>query len=287
MFAIRVASKSGAKSRDYRAESRVLILLSIFEAINLNKNFFHEKTGCPFRFNASTEVLAQVEEIQKLMKIQTLFLFFIIISVLKTGAQIPDSALAGEYYLEGVMEVGSGILLKPDHTFLMFFSYGSLDKSGMGTWAVKNNTVILNSDPRPANDFKLISSKKTGVKGITIKISDPNTDILRYMACVISGKGFSDTTEADENGMIHFDRSGADSIGLVHEMFSDRLCYFDISRKDRDASKSDDNYFEFGIERWIMNIYCENLVLTIHDGYLQGSHPLLEEGGIYTYRKSK
>jgi hypothetical protein len=216
----------------------------------------------------------------RLMKIKSLFLFTIIISVLKTEAQIPDKAIAGEYYLEGVMEVGSGILLKPDHTFEMFFSYGSLDKSGTGSWSVKDSSLILNSGARPANDFKLISSKKSGEKGTTIIVSDPNTDILRYMVYVISGKGFSDTLEADDNGMIHFKRSGADSIGLVHEMFSDRLCYFDIS-------KSVDNYFEFGIQPWIMNIYCENLVLTVHNGYLEGMHPLLEEGKIYTYRKSK
>ena len=213
------------------------------------------------------------------MKIKSFFLFTILISVLTTNAQIRDSALAGEYYLEGVMEVGSGILLKSDHTFEMFFSYGSLDKSGTGTWTVKDCRVILNSGLRPANDFKLISGKKSGAKGITIKISDPNTNILLYMACVISEKGIADTSEADENGVIHFDTSDADSIGLVHEMLSDRLCYFDISR-------SDDNYFEFGIEPWIMNIYCKNLVLTVHDSYLEGMHPLLEEGKMYTYRKS-
>lgn len=145
---------------------------------------------------------------------------------------------------------------------------------------MKDSTVILNSGARPANDFKLISGKKSAEEGITVKISDPNTNILRYMAGVISGKGFSDTSEADKNGMIHFVRSSADSIGLVHEMFSDRVCYFDIS-------KSDDNYFEFAIEPWIMNIYCDNLLLSIHDGYLEGFHPLLEEGKIYTYRKSK
>jgi hypothetical protein len=199
---------------------------------------------------------------------------------MKTDAQVPDKALVGEYDLEGVMEVGSGILLKEDHTFEIFFSYGSLDKSGTGTWAKKDSFIILNSATRPANDFRLTSSKKTGDKGITIKVSDPNTNILRYMACIISGKGFSDTVEADENGMIHFDKSGVDSIGLVHEMFSDRICYFDIS-------KSSDNYFEFGIEPWIMNIYCNNLVLTINDGYLEGMHPMLEPNKIYTYRKAK
>jgi hypothetical protein len=215
------------------------------------------------------------------MKIQTIFLFITIqVLTLKTDAQLSAPALAGEYYLEGVMEVGSGILLKEDHTFQMFFTYGSLDKSGSGTWTVRDSTVILNSGARPANDFKLISSKKSGENGTTIKISDPNTNILRYMACVISGKGFSDTSEADAGGMIHFARSGADSIGLVHEMFSDRICYFDIS-------KSTDNYFEFSIEPWIMNIYCDNLLLSIHDGYLEGMHPLLEENRMYTYRKSE
>ena len=214
------------------------------------------------------------------MKIKSFFLFTILISVLKINAQILDSVLAGEYYLEGVMEVGSGILLKPDHTFEMFFTYGSLDKSGTGTWTVKDSTVILNSGAKPVNDFKLISGKKTGTEGITVKISDPNTNILRYMACVISGKRFADTSEADENGMIHFARSRADSIGLVHEMFSDRICYFDIS-------KSADNYFEFSIEPWIMNIYCDNLVLSVHNGYLEGIHPMLEPGKIYTYRKAQ
>jgi hypothetical protein len=215
------------------------------------------------------------------MKHQSIFLFVtVLISILKTEAQISDKAMTGEYYLEGVMEVSSGILLKEDHTFQIFFSYGSLDKSGTGTWTVKDSTVILNSGDRPANDFKLISGKKTKAKGITIKISDTNTNILRYMACVISGKGVADTSEADENGMIHFNRSRADSIGLVHEMFSDRICYFDIS-------KSDDNYFEFGIEPWIMDIYCNNLMLTIHNGYLEGNHPLLDPEKIYTYTKTQ
>ena len=189
-----------------------------------------------------------------------------------------DKDLAGEYYLEGVMEVGSGILLKDDYTFQMFFSYGALDKTGEGTWKKQGDFVILNSGTRPANDFKMISSKKKG-SGITIQVSDANTNILRYMACRLSGKDFSDTLEANQDGLIHSDRKAVDSIGLVHQMFSDRICYFDIS-------KSTDNYFEFGIEQWIMNIYCKDLMLTIHDGYLEGWHPLLEPGRMYTYRKS-
>ena len=215
------------------------------------------------------------------MKPKSIFLSLIIfISIMKTDAQIPDKSIPGEYYLEGVMEVGSGILLKEDNTFQIFFSYGSLDKTGTGTWKRDGRYIILNSDPRPASDFKLISSKKITSDGITIKVTDPNTDILRYMTCTISSKEKTDTSEADETGAFHFSMNHADSIGLVHQMFSDRMCYFDIS-------KSADNYFEFGIEQWIMNIYCHDLRLTIHEGYLEGWHPLLEPGRMYTYRKSE
>jgi hypothetical protein len=214
------------------------------------------------------------------MKLQIPFLFLMIISLAKTSAQQSDKSLPGEYYLEGVMEVGSGIQLKEDHTFQIFFSYGSLDKSGGGTWLVKDSTIVLASDSRPANDFKLLQSKKTGTKGITIHVTDPNKDILRYMACVLSGVGYSDTSEADEDGFIHFNRSSADSIGLVHQMFSDRLGYFNIS-------KSENNYFEFGIEPWIMNIYCDHIALSVHDGYLEGKHPLLDPDKTYIFRKSE
>jgi len=213
-------------------------------------------------------------------KIVIAFLITYFISAARTDAQMTEENLPGEYYLEGVMEVGSGIKLNDDHTFEMYFSYGSLDKSGSGTWAVKGNTVVLNSATRPASDFKLVTSKKVNDKGIIVKVSDPNQDILRYMAGTLSGKGFADTTESDEAGLMHFDHNNADSIGLVHTMFSDRICYFDIS-------KSGDNYFEFTIEPCIMNIYCDNLTLNIHDDYLEGKHPLLDPEKDYTYRKSQ
>jgi hypothetical protein len=219
---------------------------------------------------------------QKISIMKKVFLpvvVFISIFITKTNAQMADKDLTGEYYLQGVMEVGSGLWLKEDHTFEMFFSYGALDKSGNGTWKEEGNKIILNSGERPANDFKMVSSKKKG-SGITIQVSDANTNILRYMASRISGKGFSDTIEANQEGMIHSDRKSADSIGLVHQMFSDRVCYFDVS-------KSEDNYFEFTIEKWILNIYCENLVLTIHDGYLEGKHPMLDPSKEYTFSKSE
>lgn len=206
-------------------------------------------------------------------------LMLVTVFVTRSIAQMTDKEVAGEYYLEGVMETGSGIRLNDDYTFEMYFTYGALDKSGGGTWKLANNMLTLDSGERPPSDFRMVSTRKKG-SGITIQVNDPNKMILSYVACRLSGKDFSDTLEADQNGMIRSERQKADSIGLVHQLFSDRICYFDIS-------KNHDNYFEFTIEEWILGLYCEKLMLAVHDGYLEGKHPLLEPSKNYIYRKAK
>ena len=42
--------------------------------------------------------------------------------------------IAGEYYLEGVMETASGFQLSADSGFQFFYSYGALDRFGKGKW---------------------------------------------------------------------------------------------------------------------------------------------------------
>ena len=69
----------------------------------------------------------------------------------KAGAQ------AGEYYLRGVTEVGSGFLLKPDSTFQFFFSYGALDRQGSGTWRIKEKEIVFTRD---LDGMKMLSDKE-------------------------------------------------------------------------------------------------------------------------------
>jgi hypothetical protein len=228
--------------------------------------------------SASPGIMDEKQILMNRFTIAVISIFSLLSFQLKTFAQMNENNISGEYYLEGVMEVGSGIKLNADHSFEMFFSYGALDKAGSGTWKLDGTHVILDSGERPASDFKMTTSRKKG-SGITIQVNDPNKMILSYMACRLSGKDFSDTLEANSEGAMHSDRRAADSIGLVHQLFSDRICYFDIS-------KSTDNYFEFTIDPTIMNIYCNNLSLEIEDGYLQGKHPLLDPSKVYRFRKS-
>ena len=54
-----------------------------------------------------------------------------------------DATLAGEYQLDGVMETGSGLLLRADGSFEWYFSYGALDLGARGRWTRTGEVVAL------------------------------------------------------------------------------------------------------------------------------------------------
>ncbi|BCT91793.1 hypothetical protein LYSHEL_08170 [Lysobacter helvus] len=59
-----------------------------------------------------------------------------------TPAPAPAN-LSGEYHLDGVMETGSGLLLRDDNTFAWFFSYGALDLFAKGKWQRAGDGIDL------------------------------------------------------------------------------------------------------------------------------------------------
>jgi hypothetical protein len=56
-----------------------------------------------------------------------------------------DPALAGHYYMHGVMEVGSELLLKPDGRFEYMLAYGALDELASGCWTRNGAMVTLHA----------------------------------------------------------------------------------------------------------------------------------------------
>ncbi|WAX94966.1 hypothetical protein N7E70_025485 [Aminobacter sp. NyZ550] len=52
-----------------------------------------------------------------------------------------DPRLAGHYYLNGVMEVGSELLLRPNGSFEFMLAYGANDQYGKGCWVKRGATV--------------------------------------------------------------------------------------------------------------------------------------------------
>ena len=67
--------------------------------------------------------------------------------------------LAGHYFLQGVREVGSELLLKSDGSFEYMLAYGAADYWAKGTWRHENNSVVLNSAGRKEAPFRLLRSE--------------------------------------------------------------------------------------------------------------------------------
>ncbi len=187
--------------------------------------------------------------------------------------------LTGEYYLRGVMETASGFKLDADSTFQFFFSYGALDRSGQGTWAVKDGNIIFNSRPHPGKDFKMISSKKISGDFVTIKIIADNSIFISHVYCMLStGEKITDQS-SNKEGLIHFPKQPVNSISLIFEFCAERTSVFTIN--DPTA-----NYFEFGFEPWMMEVFFKDHKLTIGKNELLGAHPLLTGSG-YHFEKNK
>jgi len=211
---------------------------------------------------------------------QKLGLFGILLLISwRMDAQTNSRDYTGEYYLRGVMETASGFKLNPDSSFQFFFSYGALDRMGSGKWTVRGNELILNSRPRPPLDFKLVSSTAGDAKNITIRISDPNQNILRYVDCTVSSAKGSTTLTTDHDGYARFPLSKVDSIGLIFTWCPDRVSYFKVTN-------SAHHYFEFRFEPWIAEVFFDNFKLNIDKEGFEGPHPLMADKRFH-YEKAR
>ena len=62
--------------------------------------------------------------------------------------QATDQTWAGHYYLQGVMEVGSELLLQDNGKFKWYLAVGSLDQYAEGTWWKNGNCIGLKALPK-------------------------------------------------------------------------------------------------------------------------------------------
>lgn len=102
------------------------------------------------------------------------------------GWSLDAPTAAGHYYLEGVHEVGSELLLLPDGRFQYFLAYGAYDENATGNWRVDGQLIILNTSagytpPRftlkqslskPEQPLTILVQNKTeqGIPGIDVLV---------------------------------------------------------------------------------------------------------------------
>jgi len=202
---------------------------------------------------------------------------FFIFLVLMNTVQAQTINPVGEYYLRGVMETASGFQLKADSSFLFFYSYGMLDRFGRGSWGMDHSRIILNSRSRPPVDFKLLASRKIPGDSITVVIKDNNNTLLRYIHCQLRSSSVTKELKTSEDGFAVFAPGAFDSLALLFQLCPDRFSVFPVDPQN--------NYYEFGFEPWITEVFFENFSLECSPAELFGKHPLIK-GREFHYEKS-
>jgi hypothetical protein len=191
----------------------------------------------------------------------------------------PNSSIPGEYYLQGVREMASGFLLKPDSTFEFFFTYGALDRYGSGDWTAKDDELTLQSAPKPEYDFALAGSKPTPDEFTTVRIKDNNPVLLQYVYASLQNGVEGSWQPMDKGGEVHFPKQEVNTICLLFEFCPERFSVISIEN-------SSHNDFEFRFEPWIVEVFFTDFKLKMEDDGLFGKHPLME-GEEYRFAKEK
>jgi hypothetical protein len=153
-----------------------------------------------------------------------------------------------------------------------------MDRQGHGTWQVQNGSIVLNSRPKPERDFALVTSKTAPDDFTTVKIVDSNAQILPFFEAVIRTAGGEKYGKMSQEGIFQIPKTKTTGIDLFFTLAPERYSSFPV--------QSEDNYFEFRIEPWIIEIFVENIVLKPEKDGLKGEHPLLK-GDAFSYEKMK
>lgn len=186
---------------------------------------------------------------------------------------------AGQYYLQDVPEITSGFKLDAGNGFQFFLSYGALDRYGSGKWQQSDDQLSFHSRQWPGKDFLLLGSKATGNNHITVRITDKNPNVLRYVAASLQRGERGSWQPADNNGLIYFPMQPVQDIFLISEFSPERSSYISVPDNTH-------NYFELRFEPWIMEYFFTDFRLTLTKKGLVGKHPMLV-GDSYMYKRKK
>ena len=217
------------------------------------------------------------------MKTKTFLLLLLLFSTpfTTTVAQvIRECEVCGEYYLESIPEIASGINFKDDFTFEFFFSSGALDRFGIGTWKEELSTdnkkiVVLNSDSTKKNPLSLANSSRKKGRQTTVKMIDINTSLSSYFIAV--GFIYNDTvyTYCDQQGEAVLDGETFDSLHIVFELCPDHMLSIPTTKNH--------NYFQVISDESLFEIFFRNFTFTVNEDGLAGNHPVLK--GDFQYVK--
>jgi len=143
--------------------------------------------------------------------------------------------LAGHYILQGVMEVGSELLLKSDGSFEYMLAYGAADYWAKGTWRHENNSVVLNSAGRKEALFRLLRSEVGKPGKICVWVIGKNGRGVENIQVALQAvdQHFEATTTSD-GAAVFPDVANARAVAFEVPVYSIEAGPFEINPSDKD-----------------------------------------------------
>lgn len=186
--------------------------------------------------------------------------------------------LTGRYEVQGVMDMVSVLKLNNDSTFNFQYIYGAAERYANGYWTENNGILTLNSPEKEQPDFILVDSRTSGGGKVTVKISDPNKQVLPMVSVNIKGKKTNAAKRAGADGEAIFNETDVDTIFLQHDIWVNEPVAIPLKDKKK-------NFFEFSINPEITNVVFKDIMLKVDGLNLKGMHPIMN--GVYEYIKVK
>ncbi len=171
-----------------------------------------------------------------------------------------QTKIEGEYAFRKT-EMVAGFNFTAAGAFQFFFSYGAVDRTAAGTFAVEGNTIKLTSNKEAGKDFTITTQSKEA-SGYTINFNHANNYLLQNIRCIFLVNGKQEEAVTNSNGELHVDFAHCDTIYAQH------LLYPDIFTLVKDAT-NENNKFTLALNPSLEQLSFKGIDLTIEsDGSL-------------------
>lgn len=172
-------------------------------------------------------------------------------------------ALLGRYVMEGLREVASELILKPNGSFEFALVYGDADYWGGGSWRHVAGGISLESGPKLGKPFVLQRKGKHSGKGLKISVLAENRNGVADIDVIVECQQGAMRSRTNLDGEAYFDlESGWKSVGFEIRVYNHESGFTAL-----DTEASD---FEFAVNgRAIMEMRFEGDVLEVKEGYLE------------------
>jgi hypothetical protein len=170
------------------------------------------------------------------MRTASAVVLFVVTASVSPTAQ---SDVSGHYVLQGMMEVGSELLLKPDGQFEFMLAYGAADYWARGTWRREKDGVVLNSSGKKEEPFRFLRSDAGTPGRIRVWVIGKNGKGVPHIRVTLhAAGGESEATTTEDGAAVFPDVPKPRAVSFEVRVYDVQAGPFDINPAHKDI------YFE-------------------------------------------